>query len=251
MSGTSRPPSRADRRQSTRGTRAERAQSNLVTLVVALLAVSATTVLVLSVADGAIGRESRDVGDRRTAVALSERLVAPDGPLTARANVLDGDAVDRFDAATLESAYPVARQGAVTVELDDRTLAATGDPVGGTTIQRVVVVQRREAVTLTPTLSADNDHATTLPRRTPRVEVRIDPPAGTTVEAVRANGRVVLANRSGLDGTFTVRVSRFETTRLEFETDGPLPRGSVETTYFPARTTKSVLSVTVGGVDDG
>lgn len=227
-----------------------RAQSNLVTLAVALLVVSATTVLVVAVADGAIGRAQRDVGERRAATALAERLVAPDAELTARANVLNGTAVDRFDASRLRSAYPVSRSGAVRVRLDDRVLAETGDPTGGTTIHRVVLVQRRESVTRTPRLSPDNDFGTTLPRRTPRIRLRIDPPAGTTVESVRANGRVVLANASGLTGTFTVRVSRFETTRLRFETTGPLPRGSVEVTYFPARTTKATLSVTVAGVDD-
>jgi len=240
---------RSRSRPGSRG-RGDRAQSNLVTLAVALLVVSTTTVLVVAVADGAIGRAERDVADRRVATALSERLVAPDAGLTARANVLNGTAVDRFDATRLRSSYPVPDDAEVRIRLDDGVLAETGDPVDGTTIRRVVLVQRRESITTTPRLSPDNDHATTLPRRTPRVRVRITPPPGTTVEAVRANGRVVLANGSGLNGTFTVRVSRFETTRLRFETTGPLPKGAVEVTYFPARTTKATLSVTVTGVDD-
>ena len=70
-------------------------------------------------------------------------------------------------------------------------------------------------------------------------------------EAVRANGRVVLLNPSGLDGTFTVDVSRFETTRLTFDATGPLRGRAVEVTYYPAKTTKAVLEVTVAEVDDG
>lgn len=209
---------------------------------------SATTVLVLAVADGAIGRADRDVTDRRAAVALSERLVSAEGPLTTRANVLNGTAVDRFDATRLASVYPLPSNGSVQIRLGDDTVVETGDPVGGTTIGRVVVVERRETVALTPTLAPGNNHTTTLPRRTPRIRLRIDPPPGTVVRAVRTNGRVVLANRSGLNGTFTVRVSRFETTRIRFETTGPLPRGSVRVTYFPARTAKTTLWVTVAGV---
>ncbi|MFC7081256.1 DUF7263 family protein [Halorussus caseinilyticus] len=56
---------------------------------------------------------------------------------------------------------------------------------------------------------------------------------------------MVLRNESGLRGTFAVELSRFETTTLTFETDGPLPAGSVEVTYYPAETTKAVLAVTV------
>lgn len=233
-------------------TRPRRAQTNLVTLAVALLLLTATTAVAMAVADGAIGRADGDPGQRRLAVSLSERLVAADGPLAARANVLNRTAVDRFDGARLRSRFPAARDLDVRVRLDDETLATTGDPTGGATVRRVVLVQERRAVTLTPTLSAGNGYATTLPRRTNRVRLRVDPPPGTTVTAVRANDRVALLNRSGLDGTFTVDVSRFETTRLRFEASGPLPRGSVAVTYYPAETTKGVLAVTVEGVtDDG
>lgn len=62
---------------------------------------------------------------------------------------------------------------------------------------------------------------------------------------VRANDRVVLRNTSGLSGTFEVELSRFETTTLTVEADGPLPTGSLEVTYFPAQTAKKMLAVTV------
>ena len=62
---------------------------------------------------------------------------------------------------------------------------------------------------------------------------------------MKANENVVLRNESGLRGDFEVRLSRFETTTLTFETDGPLPSGSVELTYYPAETSKAVLAVTV------
>jgi hypothetical protein len=55
----------------------------------------------------------------------------------------------------------------------------------------------------------------------------------------------VLHNASGLRGTFDVRLSRYETTRLAFDREGPLPSAGVEVTYYPARTTKAELAVTV------
>jgi len=79
------------------------------------------------------------------------------------------------------------------------------------------------------------------------VEIRLTPPTQSNVTVVKANEKVVLRNASGLRGTFTVELSRFETTTLTFETDGPLPTGSVELTNYPAETRKAVLAVTVDG----
>jgi hypothetical protein len=115
---------------------------------------------------------------------------------------------------------------------------------GGTTVRRIVLVARGQAITWRPPLEGN---AVTLPRRTDRVRLAIEPPANTTVRAVRANDRVVLRNPSGLRGRFTVHVSRFETVRLIFEAVGPLEEGDVAVTYYPERTTKAMLEVTVDG----
>lgn len=223
---------------------ATRAQMNLPALAVALLVVTTVTAVSVGMADRAFVSADRDADQRRTAVALSERLVGPASTLTARANVLDADAVAALDAARLEAQFPVIADADVAVRLGDRTLASTGDPTGGTTVRRIVLIERRTAVTLTPPVSSV-DPTVTLPRRSPRVEIRLDPPDGTTVTAVRADSRVVLLNESGLSGAFSVRLSRFETTTLTVAADGPLPTGSVEVTYFPAETRKAVLAVTV------
>jgi len=221
-----------------------RAQMNLPALAVALLVVTTVTTVSLGMADRAYLSAERDADQRRVAVALSERLVAPDAPTTARANVLDDGAMDGLNATRLRSLFPVVGDRDVAVRLDDRTVAAVGDVTGGTTIRRVVLVERRQPVTLTPSVSPV-EPTVTLPRRAPGVTVDLSPPDGTTVTTVRANDRVVLHNESGLTGAFDVELSRFETTTLAFETDGPLPSGSVELTYRPAETRKAVLAVTV------
>ncbi|WP_135805745.1 DUF7263 family protein [Halorussus marinus] len=223
-----------------------RAQMNLPALAVALLVVTTVSILGFGMADRAFVAADRDPGERRVAVALSERLVGAETRVTARANVLDADELGALNGSRLRTLFPVADGRDVRLRIGDRTVAIAGDPAGGTTIQRVVLVEEREAATLHPDLSAA-EPTVTLPRRSPNATIELSPPAGTTVETVRANDRVVLRNGSGLAGRFDVRLSAFETTTLSFETDGPLPTESLEVTYAPAETRKELLAVTVDG----
>jgi len=87
----------------------------------------------------------------------------------------------------------------------------------------------------------------TLPRRTDRADLRLRPPANTTVTTVRANERVVLHDESGLEGRYTVSLSRHRTVDLRFDASGPLSRGNVTVTYYPTETRKATLGVTVDG----
>lgn len=214
-----------------------RGQANLPALAVALLVVTTTTGLALSLADSGFADARRDAAERRVAVALAERLVAAESPLTDRASVLNGSATDRL--ADLGD-FPAVGDRDYRVRLGDDVLASRGDPTGGATVRRIVLVQRRQAVTMDDPFT---DGRATLPRRTRRVTVDVS--ADRRVRTVRANGRVVLRDPSGLEGEFTVRVSRFETTILGVDADGPLEAGDVTVTYYPARTTKATLEVTV------
>ncbi|WP_435317351.1 DUF7263 family protein [Haloarchaeobius sp. TZWSO28] len=221
----------------------DRAQANLVALAVALLALTAVLGVALVVADGALSGADREAGERRVAVSLSDRLVAADGPVSARANVLDAAALDALDSATLDRQFPVADGHDVRIRLGDRTLVETGDVTDGTTMRRIVLVERETTATLTPNLTADG--SVTIPRRTDDVTLQVAPPTGVAVTTVRANGRVVLHDPAGIRGTVTVPVSRFETTTLAFDASRTLPTGSVDVTYYPTQTTKAVLVVTV------
>lgn len=216
-----------------------RAQMNLPALAVALLVLVATLGAALTLADGAFAGADRQPEERRVAVALSERLVAADADHTARANVLDPG---RLAGADIGSRFPVVGAHDVRVRLDDRTVLARGDAGGGVTVRRVVLVRNTSRAERTPPLA---DNATTLPRRTDRVTLDIDPGPGVTT--VRANDRVVLHDPDGLGGTYRVRTSRYETLRLSFTAAEPLERGDVTVGYRPARTTKATLAVTVDG----
>ncbi len=217
---------------------------NLPALAVALLILTMVTGLSIGIADRAFLGADRNPTKRRIAVAASERLVSVNSPLTVRADVLDGATVPSLNASRLETLFPSLGNHDVRIRLGDTVLAERGSLSDGTTIRRIVLVENRSETTRTPPLSAGNPQFT-LPRRTPNVTLVVRPPDGTTVSTVRANGRVVLRNESGLDGTFHVSLSRFETTRFTFETSGTLPTGGVRVTYYPAETEKSILTVTV------
>ncbi len=227
----------------TAGSDGGRAQANLPALAVALLLVTTAAGLGLSLADGAFAGADRNPSERAAAVGLAERLVSAESPLTVRRSVLNRSELDRLDADRFVEAFPASEGRAVRVRLDGETLVERGDPTGGTTMRRVVLVERRQSVTL----SRVPGERVALPRRTPRATVDLSPPPATTVTTVRANGRVVLHDEAGLRGTFDVRLSRYETTTLavEREGEGPLPPPSVSVTYYPARTTKAELVVTV------
>nr|WP_254273518.1 hypothetical protein [Halomicroarcula marina] len=198
------------------------------------------TALAVGVADSAIAEADRTPDERRIAAAAADHLVAPDGPLADRRNVLNGSRVDDFDAGMLRRTVPPADEHAVRVSLDGTALANSGDPTGGTTIRRLVLVERpvRER------LEADGT-TVTLPRRVGNARVAITPPADTAIWTVRDRDSVRLHNESGLRGTFTLALSPYRTTRLQFQTAGELPDGSVTVTYDAPRTRKATLAVTV------
>ncbi|MBO4247152.1 hypothetical protein IL252_04875 [Halomicrobium sp. IBSBa] len=223
----------------------ERAQTALPALAIALLVLTMVTGIGLALADGAIGAADREPGERRVAVSLAAGLVAPESPLTERANVLDEERLSNVDQRQLRTAFPVTDETAVRVELDGDSLVTTGTPRTGTTIRRLVVVEERTTERIEPSLGWQR--RVTLPQRGASARLTLVPPAGTSVTTVRANDRVVLHDEDGLAGTYEIDLSRFETTTLQFSASGPLPDGSVEVEYDALRTRKATLAVTADG----
>lgn len=223
------------------GGNAGRAQSNLLALVVALVLLSIALTASIAVVDAAFTSAERDATERAVATGASERLVAADGPLADRQNVLNGTLVASFDDESLDEHLPAAETRAIAVSIDERELAAVGRPGRGTTVRRVVLVESKEAVERTPTLAGDR---ATIPVRTERIALAVRP-TNATVETVRANDRVVLHDEDGLDGEYDVDVSRYETVTLRFEGNGSLTEGDVRLTYDVTTDRKAVLSVTV------
>ena len=209
-----------------------RGQANLPAVAVALLVVTTAAGLAVVVAEGAFASAERDAGPRATADAVADRLLASDSPLTDRRNVLNASRLTAADVeATVPSGVPLR------VAVGGETVYERGDPAGPTA-RRLAVVAERQTVAFEPPLEFET---VTLPRRSPRATVEVDSGAG--VETVRADDRVVLHDPAGIVGEHDVRLSRYETTRFRFE--GRTEEGDVTVTYYPRRTTKAQLEVTV------
>lgn len=217
-----------------------RAQTTLPAVAVALVVLTVVTGIGLAMADAAIAGADRTPNERRVATATAAQLVSPDGPIAERANVLNSSKVAGFDAATLTAVTPTASEYDIAVSLDDDRIAASGEPDGGHTIRRLVVVEEPTVETLRP-----SGTRVTLPRRADSATITLTPADGTTVWTVRAGNRVVLHNDSGLAGTFEVSLARYETTELRFQTAGTLGKGDIEIVYDAPRTRKATLAVTV------
>ena len=213
-----------------------RGQANLASLAIALVALVSATTLGVVVADGALANADRDPLERRAAVTAADRLVNAPGT-TVRSNVLDREAMQTVGGRALDTLAPPVEGRAVRLRLGDETLFERGDPTGGTTIQRVVLVA--ESTTRTRTVTGDDGSSHTLPRRTTRIDLVFD--SSSTVETVRLNGRVVLHDSDGLRGRFSVHASHYETATLAFAGGS----GAVEIVTHPLQTRKATLRVTV------
>jgi len=222
----------------------DRGQANLVALVAALFALTSVTVVAVAVGNGALAGETRDAAERHAATALADRLVAADSPLTNRSNVLDASAVRSVTVADLRRWYRGLDDRAFSIRLDGETVAAVGAPAGETTMRRVVLVERTTETTIRPRFRTGN--RVTLPRRSPEVDLTLDPPANVSVSTVRANERTVLHDPDGLAGEFAVDISRRQTVQFTFAANGTLEPGDVELSLSPRRTAKAELVVTVG-----
>lgn len=221
-----------------------RAQMSLPAVGLAFLVLTAVAVLGVAVADGVAISAERSSLDRQAAVALSDRLVGADAPVTERANVLNETALAKLNATALRTQYGLADGADAEVTLDGEPVATTGDVDDGVTIERLAVVVERHNRTITPPFVGTN--RVTIPRRTSRVRIDIRP-SNATVRTVRAGDRVVLHNSSGLRGEYTVSLSRRRTAELAFESTDRLATDAVEITYYPVETRKARLGVTVDG----
>lgn len=237
MSRTDTSSSDGNRRKRGRGRRGrDRGQANLLALVVSLLVLTTTVGFCLVLVDGAYRTADRDLEERRTAVALAERLVSEESELTARENVINSSRLRSLTRSQLERAYPVARGTDIQIRLGNETILTRGDARGGITVRRVVLVEERQSVSV-----PFRGETLTLSNRSSQATITIAP--NVTVTTVRANDRVVLYAPSGLEGTFDIDLSRYETTQLRIEPTGAT--GAATVTHSPAQTTKMALVVTV------
>lgn len=222
-----------------------RGQTTLPAVGLALVVLVTVGSLAVVAGDAVVGGADRQPLDRQAAVGLTDRLLEPGGGSAKRPNVLNESRLARLDEAYVRNRLGLSADRDVRIRLGDRELISSGSPSGGVSFERIVLVERVTPTARSPRL--EPGRGITVPRRVGRARVDLSPPSGTTVRGVRADGRVVLHDDAGLDGTFAIDVSRFETTRLTVDAVGPLPAGSVTVRFRPPVTRKAILEVTVDG----
>jgi len=234
---------RGSRSRRRRRSAAERAQTNLVALVLALALVTGATVVGVVFADAALADADRDPLDGHAATAVADRLVAADAPTTVRANVLNASAVDDLNASQIEALAPPAEEAALRISLDGEPVVERGEPAGGVTVRRSVLVASRTQ-SIQRTINVTRDSTVRIPRGVDRAAVDVDPGPNTTIRTVNAGERVVLYDGSGLETNTTVRLSRYEPTTIRVDS-GANATGRVGVTYRRLRTEPRILTVTV------
>lgn len=219
-----------------------RAQTSLPALGIALVLLVTTSLFAVTVAAEQLETSRSGTLERQDAMGVADALIGADSEATVRANVLGRAALHSLSTATLEARYGLDPHAGVRIQLGTETVVRRGAVEGGATIERIVLIEDRSRRTIVPTFRQSRQ--VTLPRRTPNVTLRVRPD-NATVETVRVNGRIVLDNPTGLRGRFEVPTSRFETATIEFDGSGRLASGDVRVIYWPARTRKARLHVTI------
>jgi hypothetical protein len=220
-----------------------RGQVELPAVGIALLLLTVTVVLGVAIADNAFTSAERSAVERQTAMGLSDQLVSEQSPLTNRQNVINASELSDLDEGMLQNRYGVPDGTDAEIRLGGEPVAVAGDPDSGTTIERIVLVERGQTRTIDAPLAANT--RITLPRRTANATVTITPENGTTIHTVTVNERVVLADSGGLDGRYRLAVSPYETATFAFESSDASPAGNTTIEYYPRETQKATLSVTV------
>lgn len=214
----------------------------MASLAVALLLLVAAGGTAIAIAHGSLAAAERDASQRDAATDLTDRLVSPDASHVRRENVLDANETRNLTIAEAESLAPGLGDRPFRVRVDDRTLLRRGDPAGGATVARLVVLATDD--TRTYRLDLAEDDAVTIPRRTEELRIDVESDEGSSVSTVRVNGRVVLHDPTGLNGTATVPVPWTATLRVTLEATGT--DATVEITATSETTAKARLEVTVG-----
>lgn len=224
-----------------------RGQANLLGFAAAVVVVVTVTVTGVAVASDALGDADRTPKSTHAAERLATHLVAADAAHTRDRNVLRADRTAALTDDDLDAAVPPVRDRSLSVSLGGDTLVERGDtdvrPTDGAVqVDRRVRVER--AVDRSRRVDLATQGSVTLSDHTGRLVVRIDTDRTRTVRTVRADGRVVLHDPSGLSGRYVVSVPETRPLTVGFESDGDGPgTASVSWTATNASVERLVVSV--------
>ena len=223
-----------------------RGQANLLGFAAAVVVVATVTVTGVALASDALADADRQPGATHAAERLATHLIAADATHTRDRNVLRADRTATLTAADLDAAVPPIRGRPVSVSLGGDTLVERGGvdarhAGGAVRVERRVRVER--AVDRTQRVDLATRGSLTLPDHTGRLVIRLD--TTRTVRTVRADGRVVLHDPSGLSGRYVVGVPEVRPLTVEFESDDG-EAGTVQVSWTATNASVEELVVRVG-----
>jgi len=225
-----------------------RGQANLLGFAAAVVVVVTVTVTGVAVASDALGDADRTPKSTHAAERLATHLVAADAAHTRDRNVLRADRTAALTDDDLDAAVPPVRGRSLSVTLGGDILVERGDtdvrPTDGAVqVDRRVRVER--AVDRSRRVDLATQGSVTLSDHTGRLVVRIGTDRTRTVHTVRADGRVVLHDPSGLSGRYVVSVPETRPLTVGFESDGGGP-GAVDVSWTATNASVERLVVSVG-----
>jgi len=200
-----------------------RAQANLIGFAVALVVVTTVTVAGATIANDALADADRQPEATRAAEALAAHLVDGDAAHTRGRNALRADPVSNLSAAALDDAVPPIRDRSIRVSLGGEVLV---ERVGsdGPVDARAVRIERRvrvvEPTSRTRSIGLEGESEVRIDDHDGRLTVHVETSSSRTVTVVRAGGRVVLHDPSGLAGRYEVSIPRRRPLTVAFESRG-------------------------------
>ncbi len=204
------------------------AETSLLTLVAILSGLTVVSVGGIVLLDIGLSSADQATDERALALAYSDRIVTETGPVATDDNILPATTVESLTAKQLTA---TDRSHAIGVRLDERTVLRVGDPAGGTTVRRLVLIEHTEPVKTTGgtvTVPAGVDH------------VMITAPTATII---RANDRVIHQSAGGIDQQ-NVALGGWQPTQLTADT------GELTVRYNQPTQDPGVLTVTVDRTPD-
>ncbi|WP_435186320.1 DUF7263 family protein [Halobellus sp. EA9] len=232
----------------------DRAQANLIGFAVAVIVVVTVTVGGAGLATDALADAEREPAAVHAAERLADSLVAGDSAHTRGPNVLDAAATANLTLADVDAAAPPVRGRPVRISLGGDVLLARGafgdrHSAGDEPVRIVRRVRVEHDAARTERLDLRTERSVTLDDHGGNAAVTIDPVPGQSVTTVRAGGRVVLHDRSGLDGEYAVRLPSTRPLAVRFEVRGSgLGRAGTATVAWAAPTGRDERLVVVVGV---
>lgn len=223
-----------------------RGQANLLGFAAALVVVATATVTGVALAGDALADADRQPEATRAAERLAEHLVGADATHTRERNVLRGERTANLTAADIDAAVPPVRGRSLSVTLGGDPVVERGDADGAggaVRIERRVRVER--AVDRTERVDLTARDTVTLPDHTGRIVVRVDTARTRTVRTVRADGRVVLSDPSGLSGRYVVVVPDVRPLDIGVGSSG-YRSGTVQVSWTATNASVERLVVSVG-----